>query len=122
MEQGRFTTAARLAPGDTAHNTVMAVLVTGGLAGAALFMAILVCVGTAVARMNGLLRIALGTALAVWFITSMVGSVEENRTTWLLFAMMAAAARLEGEFPLAMREVFSGYERKEPKVRVYAGA
>ena len=119
---GSFTTAAGLAPGDTAHNTVMAVLVTGGLAGAAIFSAILVCVGVTVARMSGLLRIAFGTVLVVWFITSMVGSVEENRTTWLLFGMMAVAGRMEVEHPFAMREVFSGRERKESRIGAYARA
>ena len=117
---GSFTTAAGLAPGDTAHNTVMAVLVTGGLAGAAIFSAILVCVGVTVARMSGLLRIAFGTVLVVWFITSMVGSVEENRTTWLLFGMMAVAGRMEVEHPFGMREVFSGWERKESRIGAYA--
>ena len=119
---GSFTTAAGLAPGDTAHNTVMAVLVTGGLAGAAIFSAILVCVGVAVARMSGLLRIAFGTVLVVWFITSMVGSVEENRTTWLLFGMMAVAGRMEVEHRFAMREVFSGWERNESRIGAYARA
>ena len=119
---GSFTTAAGLAPGDTAHNTVMAVLVTGGLAGAAIFSAILVCVGVTVARMSGLLRIAFGTVLVVWFITSMVGSVEENRTTWLLFGMMAVAGRMEVEHRFAMREVFSGWERKESRIGAYARA
>jgi len=119
---GSFTTAAGLAPGDTAHNTVMAVLVTGGLAGAAIFSAILVCVGVTVARMSGLLRIAFGTVLVVWFITSMVGSVEENRTTWLLFGMMAVAGRMEVEHRFAMREVFSGWERNESRIGAYARA
>jgi len=39
------------------------------------------------------MRLALGTVLVVWGITSMVGSVEENRTTWLLFGLMAIAER-----------------------------
>jgi O-antigen ligase len=119
---GSFTTAAGLAPGDTAHNTAMAVLVTGGLAGAGIFMAILACVGAAVARSRGLLRIALGTVLVVWLITSMVGSVEENRTTWLLFSVMAVAGRMELEDPLAMQETFSGQTRKESRTGVYVGA
>ncbi len=92
---GTFTTAARLAEGDTAHNTMMAVLVTGGLAGMAIFTAIVTWAGWAVARTRGLLRIALGSVLLVWLVTSMVGSVEENRTTWLLFAVMAVAGRQE---------------------------
>jgi O-antigen ligase len=119
---GSFTTAAGLAPGDTAHNTVMAVLVTGGLVGATIFAAILVSVVVAVARTRGLLQIALGSTFAVWLITSMVGSVEENRTTWLLFGMIAVAGRLEAEQSQAMGPIFSGLETKEIRIHTYAGA
>jgi len=119
---GSFTTAAGLAPGDTAHNTAMAVLVTGGLFGASIFVAILASVAVAASRTTGLLRVALGTLLVVWLITSMVGSVEENRTTWLLFGMIAAAGRLEAEQPDAMQEIFSGWGRKEVAAHVFAGA
>jgi O-antigen ligase len=118
---GTFTTAAGLATGDTAHNTVMAVLVSGGLAATAIFLAILAGVAWAVWRTSGLLRVALGTTLAVWLITAMVGSVEESRFTWLLFGMMALAGRLETEQPHAMMRAFSGQERRELRVLVYAG-
>ena len=118
---GTFTTAAGLATGDTAHNTVMAVMVSGGLVATGIFLAILMGVGRAVWRMRGLLRVALGTTLAVWLITAMVGSVEESRFTWLLFGMMALAGRLEMEQPHAMMRVFSGQERRESRVLVYAG-
>jgi O-antigen ligase len=105
---GTFVTAAGLALGDTAHNTAVAVLVTGGLAGFALTIGILVMVAKAVLETKGLLRIALATSLVVWGITSMVGSVEENRTTWMLFAMIAVAGRLAREEFAAMERVFSG--------------
>ena len=118
---GTFTTAVGLAASDTAHNTVMAVLVSGGLAATLIFVAILVGVGRAVVRTRGLLRVALGTTLAVWLITSMVGSVEENRVTWLLFGMMALAGRLEVEQPDALMRVFSGQRRRDLKVLAYAG-
>jgi hypothetical protein len=91
----------------------MAMLVNGGLAGTAIFVAILVVVMRAVFRTTGLLRVALGTTFAVWLITSMVGSVEESRATWLLFGMMALAGRLAAEQPEAMMEIFSGQERGE---------
>jgi hypothetical protein len=110
-----------LAASDTAHNTVMAVLVSGGLAATAIFVATVVGVARAVVRTGGLLRVALGTTLAVWLITSMVGSVEESRVTWLLFGMMALAGRLEVEQPDEMVRVFSGQERRELKVLAYAG-
>jgi len=118
---GTFTTAVGLAATDTAHNTVMAVLVSGGLAATAIFVAVVAGVGRAVVRTRGLLRVALGTTLAVWLITSMVGSVEENRVTWLLFGMMALAGRLEVEQPDALMRVFSGQRRRDLKVLAYAG-
>jgi O-antigen ligase len=118
---GTFTTAAGLATGDTAHNTVMAVLVSGGLAATTIFLAILAGVARAVGRTSGLLRVALGTTLVVWLITAMVGSVEESRFTWLLFGMMALAGQLETEQPHAMMRVFSGQERRELRVLAYAG-
>jgi O-antigen ligase len=117
---GAFATASRLAPEDTAHNTVMAVLVTGGLVGATIFLGIVAAVCGAVARTSGLLRIALGTALVVLLITSMVGSVEENRITWLLFGMVALAGRLAVEEPDSLARVFPGVEAQQTISRVFA--
>jgi O-antigen ligase len=117
---GTFATAARLAPEDTAHNTVMAVLVTGGLVGATIFLGIVAAVCGAVWRTSGLLRVALGTALTVLFITSMVGSVEENRMTWLLFGMVALAGRLAVDDPDSLAGVFSGGETQETIPRAFA--
>jgi O-antigen ligase len=117
---GTFTTAASLAAGDTAHNTVMAVLVTGGLAGTAIFLGILAGVSRAVFQTAGLLRVASGTGMAVWLITSMVGSVEENRTTWLLFGIIALAGRLAEEQHESMMEMFSGEDGKEARMPLNA--
>jgi hypothetical protein len=116
---GTFTEASQLAAGDTAHNTLMAMLVTGGLAATTIFVAILGGVAWAVAQSRGVLRVALGTTFAVWLITSMVGSVEENRATWLLFGMIAVAARLEAEEPRSMAKIFSG-ERRQAGLAAYA--
>ena len=91
---GTYATASGLNPGDTAHNTAMAVLVMGGILGLSLLVAIVVAVVVAVLRTKGMLRLSLGTSLVVWMITAMVGSVEENRSTWLLFALMAVAGRM----------------------------
>lgn len=96
---GTFTVAAGLATGDTAHNTFMAVLVMGGLTGTAILVSIICAVVWAVLKTSGLIRIALGTTFVVWAITSMVGSVEENRATWLIWGMMAVAGRLAEEAP-----------------------
>ena len=107
---GTYTSATGLAPGDTAHNTMMAVVVTGGLAALGVFTALLGAVVRALSRTSGLLRIALGSTLVVWAITSTVGSVEENRITWLLFAIVAVAGRLAMEQPVALAEAFSDAE------------
>jgi O-antigen ligase len=104
---GNFTTAAGLASGDTAHNTLMAVLVTGGLVGTGIFVGILLAVAWSVTRTSELLRISLITTLLVWGVTSMVGSVEENRATWLLFAVISLAGRVAVEKPHAIRCLFS---------------
>jgi O-antigen ligase len=118
---GTYTTAAGLAAGDTAHNTVMALLVSGGLAATGIFVAILAGVVRAIHRTRGLLRVALGTTFAVWLITSMVGSVEESRATWLLFGLMTVAGRLEAEQPDAVSEIFSGHEREASRALAFAG-
>jgi O-antigen ligase len=91
---GTFVAASHLSPIDTAHNTALSIAVSGGLC--ALFLAVLLfalAVGFAF-RTCGSLRLALITSLIVWALTSLVATVEENRTTWLLFAMVAVAGRL----------------------------
>ena len=103
---GTYSAAAGLSPGDTAHNTVMAIVVTGGLTGLAIFCAIVQTTMRSIWQTGGVLRLSFAIAFAVWLITSMVGSVEENRNTWLLFAMMAIAGRLAVEQPLGMAEEF----------------
>jgi hypothetical protein len=45
-------------------------------------------------------------ALLVWFITSLVATVEESRTTWLLLAMIALAGRLGVEQPEELAACF----------------
>ncbi len=91
---GSFVAAAHLAPIDTAHNTALSIVVCGGLC--ALFLAaLLVALAVRYALVtHGPLRLALVTSLLVWAITSLVATVEENRTTWLLLAIIAAAGRL----------------------------
>jgi len=41
--------------------------------------------------------VALTTLLATWCLLSLVGTVGENRTTWLLLAVIAVASRLSAE-------------------------
>jgi O-antigen ligase len=118
---GTFTSAAGLSSGDTAHNTLLAVLVTGGMFGASIYLAILIAVAWSIFKTSGILRVALATALISWGISSMVGTVEENRVTWLLFGMMAFAGRLALESPDAAMEEFSGRAPKEASIPAMAG-
>jgi len=104
---GSFVAAARLSPIDTAHNTALSIMVSGGLMAlflAAILLALAVCYAL---RTHGPLRIALVTSLIVWAMTSLVATVEENRTTWLLLAMTAVAGRLATDDSDGLTECFS---------------
>jgi len=91
---GTFVSAAGLAPIDTAHNTVLSVLVEGGIAGLSIGIALIACATAMAFNTHGVLRIALLTLLAVLCVASMVGTTGENRMTWLLFALIGLAHRL----------------------------
>jgi O-antigen ligase len=118
---GAFVSAAHVAPTDTAHNTVVAVAVTGGLFAIAVTLGIVGATGRAVFLTTGLMRIAIATTLIVWVITSMVGSVEENRTTWLLFAIIALAGRLAVDDSSGLKRLFSAHpQSKAPPVSICA--
>jgi hypothetical protein len=96
---GSFVSAVRLAPDDTAHNTVLAILVEGGVFALMVFAAILVACTYLITQMRGTERLGLGTALLVWTVTSLVATIDESRTTWFLFALISLAGRLAVEFP-----------------------
>jgi O-antigen ligase len=96
---GTFVSAAGLAPIDTAHNTVLSILVSGGLCALLLAVAIALLAVRDVLAVRGALRIALATALLVWLVSSLAATVEENRTTWLLVALIALAERFAVEEP-----------------------
>jgi O-antigen ligase len=103
---GSFVAAAGLAPVDTAHNTALSIAVSGGLC--ALFLASLVVAAAiwSIAQTRGPLRWALAVSLAVWVTTSLVATVEESRTTWLLLALIALAGRLSTEEPEELAACF----------------
>jgi len=103
---GSFVAAAGLAPFDTAHNTALAIAVTAGLCGLFLASTILALAVWLATRIQGPLGWALATALAVWTITSMVASVEEGRSTWLLMGLAGLAARLAAEAPRELAACF----------------
>lgn len=103
---GSFVSAAGLGPIDTAHNTALSIAVSGGLV--ALFLATAI-VGAAIwsmAQIHGPLRWAMVVALLVWLTTSLVATVEESRTTWLLLALIALAGRLGVEEPEELASCF----------------
>lgn len=94
---GTFVAAARLAPGDTAHNTLLSVGVAGGLCAITLAVIIIVLVCRSALKTAGHLRLAFIVALMVWAVTSLTLTVEESRVTWLLFAIIALAGRCAEE-------------------------
>jgi O-antigen ligase len=96
---GSFVSAAGLNPLDTAHNTALSILVSGGLCAFSLALAIAALAARSMLRTRGSLRFALVTAFAVWMVTTLAATVEESRTTWLLLALMALAGRLAMEDP-----------------------
>jgi len=94
---GSFVMAAHLAPGDTAHNTALSILIGGGLCALLLASLLLALAIRAALQTRGPLRLALATCLIVWATTSLIATTEENRTTWLLFGLILLAARLAAE-------------------------
>jgi len=103
---GSFVSAARLAPADTAHNTALSIAVSGGVCALFLAAGILAAAIWSITQTRGPLQWAMATTLLVWFITSLVATVEENRTTWLLLALIALSGRLSVEDPGEMADCF----------------
>jgi len=103
---GSFVAASGMSAENTAHNTPLSLLVGGGLCALLLASVIVFLALRAVLRMRGTLRLALGTALATWAVTSLAATVEENRTTWLLLALIAAAGKLAEEQPQELAACF----------------
>lgn len=103
---GSFVAAARVSPIDTAHNTALSIIVGGGLCALLLAAAIVGLAVRSVLTLRGPLFLAMGTALLVWMVTTLTATVEENRSTWLLFALIAVAGRLAAEEPEALAACF----------------
>ena len=112
---GSFVAAARLAPTDTAHNTVLAIVVEAGIAGLILATAVVVVCLYALFETPGHVRGALATAMLVWLVTSLVATVEQNRTTWLLLALISLAGRLAAENRSALEDCFTQSARATPE-------
>lgn len=94
---GTFVAAAHTARIDSAHNAFLSVAVSGGLWAVLLLSVLAALAARAALRTGGPLRLALATCLLVLTIASFVATIEENRMTWLLFAIVIAAARLSEE-------------------------
>jgi putative inorganic carbon (HCO3(-)) transporter len=103
---GSFVSAAGLAPLDTAHNTALSIAVDGGLFGLFLAVGVLVLSARSVMKAPGSVRVAMATALLVWMTTSLVATVEDSRTTWLLLALIALVGRLAVEEPERLAACF----------------
>jgi len=103
---GSFVSAAGTAPIDTAHNTALSIAVAGGLVALFLAVAIVVAAIWSITQTRGPLRWALALTLVVWGITSLVATVEENRTTFLLLSFIALAGRLVVEDPERLADCF----------------
>jgi len=104
---GTFTLAAAVNSLDTAHNTALSILVSGGLTTFFLAVAIVALTFRSVLHMQGSLRLAMLTALLAWGVTALVSTVEESRATWVLLALVALAGRLAGEDPERLARCFS---------------
>jgi O-antigen ligase len=113
---GTFVAASRVAAINSAHNTALSVVVGGGLI--ALFLASLLVVLAmhAAFQCRGLLRMALVMCLLVWVITSLTATVEESRTTWLLFSVAVLAARVSQEDPEGAAICFQPSPPRPPRV------
>ena len=99
---GSFVTAAGLGADDTAHNTVLAILVETGLCGLVLATSVVAISIRAVGRTWGSLRTGLFLLMLVCGLSSLVGTVGENRMTWLLLGIVAVSRRLAENDPLGM--------------------
>ena len=103
---GSFVSAAGVDPLDTAHNTALSILVGGGLCAFFLAVAIVALATRSVLQTHGPLRLAMVTTLLVWVVTSLVATVEESRSTWLLLGLIALAGRLAVEEPERLAACF----------------
>jgi O-antigen ligase len=113
---GTFVAASAMNPRDTAHNTTLSILVAGGLMAFLLAAGVVTAAAWSTLQTRGSLRTALATILLVWVITSMVDTVEENRTTWLLLGIMATAGRLARDEPVQLEECFAARPAHHPLV------
>ena len=119
---GSFVAAAGLNPIDTAHNTALALVVEGGVVSLLLASVILGAALMALASTHGSIRTGMGAALCVWMVTSLVSTVHESRSTWLLLALVVLAGRLARENPAGLDRLFSIGLRRGARAATRAAA
>lgn len=90
---GTFVLAAHTANEDTAHNTPLTMLVTGGLVGFSISLAIGWFALRKALENHGYIRIAMVTTLLTLLLASLVGTIEENRITWVVLAILSISTR-----------------------------
>jgi O-antigen ligase len=91
---GSFVIAAKMAPEDTAHNTILSILVEGGICGLSMATAIVVFAFRAISKGPPRLRIGLYLLMVLWVSSSLTQSLWESRTTWLLIGIAAVCERI----------------------------
>ncbi|HEY1897977.1 MAG TPA: O-antigen ligase family protein [Terracidiphilus sp.] len=111
---GTFVHAARLAPEDTAHNTLLSIGVEGGIVGVMLAAALVAVCARSVAEVRGPMRAAFAAAVLTWLMISLVATVEMSRTTWLLLALISVAGRMDAESPGEIERYFPQTIRSSP--------
>ena len=104
---GTFALAAAVNSLDTAHNTALSLLVSGGLTTFFLAVTIVALTFRSVFQTRGSLRFAMLTAMLAWGVTALVSTVEESRATWVLLALVALAGRLAREDPKSIAACFT---------------
>jgi O-antigen ligase len=108
---GSFVSAARLAPEDTAHNTMLAIGVEGGIVALIIAAAIVAVSVHSLLQTRGQVRAALAITMLVWMVCSLTATVEQSRSTWLVLALISLAGRLAQENPEALEHCFSQADR-----------
>jgi len=103
---GAFVSAAGLSYIDTAHNTMLSLVIEGGIVALLIAGMIVFISARNVLRMKGPLRIGFGAALVVLLVSMLDATVEGNRSTWFLFGLIAFAARLAEEQPVNLTQSF----------------
>jgi len=94
---GSFVIAAKVAPEDTAHNTVLSILVEGGLCWLLMAMAIVVFAFRAISKGPARLRFGLILLMVLWASSSLTQSLWGSRTTWLLIGIAVVSERIAQE-------------------------